>query len=190
MIYLVKISLVIFTLLVVCVPLVFSDITINTPTGSIFTGSLITINWNIYGQPPTQPVSLTIQNRHTNQITVIDDNLNLQALNKTWNVSVPEGIYFLSINDGKNKKNSSDFTVLTAAVDPPLATDVKTSTLIVVIAVGSGVVLTLILVGIWYFKWRRKKAKDNGSDIVPSTGNIDEEYVLSIDEKKFGSVFT
>ncbi|CAG8654498.1 hypothetical protein C2G38_2139127 [Gigaspora rosea] len=190
MIYFVKNSLVIFTLLFVCVPLVFSDININTPNGFIFTGSLITINWNIYGQPPTQPVSLTIQNRHTGEITAIDDNLNIQALNKTWLVSVPEGIYFLSINDGKNKKNSSDFTVLTAAVDPPLATDVKSSTLIVIIAVGSGVVLGLILAGIWYFRWRRKKAKDNGSDIIPSTGNTDEEYILSTDEKKFGSVFT
>ncbi|CAG8837853.1 44403_t:CDS:2, partial [Gigaspora margarita] len=157
-------------------------ININTPTGFIFTGNLITINWNIYGQPPTQPASLTIQNRHIDNITVIDDNLNLQALNKTWNVSVPEGIYFLSINDGKNKTNSSDFTVFTVEVDPPLATDLKTSTLIVVIAIGSGVVLTLILVGIWYFRSRHKKA---GSDIVPYTGNIYEEYVLSTDQKKF-----
>ncbi|KAF0476759.1 hypothetical protein F8M41_024343 [Gigaspora margarita] len=164
MIYLDKNNLVIFILLVVCVPLVFSDININTPTGFIFTGNLITINWNIYGQPPTQPASLTIQNRHTSNITVIDDNLNLQALNKTWNVSVPE-------------------------VDSPLATDLKTSTLIVVIAIGSGVVLTLILVGIWYFRSRHKKAKDNGSDIVPYTGNIYEEYVLSTDQKNFGSVF-
>ncbi|CAG8654641.1 743_t:CDS:2, partial [Dentiscutata erythropus] len=187
MIYLVKNNLVIFTLLIVCVPLVFSDVNIETPTGLIFTGSLITISWSIYDKPPTQPASLTIQNSQTGEFTIIDDKLNLQTLIKTWDVSVTEGIYFLSIRDGNSEVHSGDFTVFTAQVIPKPTSDYKVTTIIAVISVGSAVILIIVLVGIWYIKWRHKKEREiYESDIPYSEKKNDDELVLSTDEKKYG----
>ncbi|CAG8719775.1 11391_t:CDS:1, partial [Racocetra fulgida] len=64
-----------------------------------------------YGQPPTRPSLLKIQNRSTGDSTVIDDDLDIQSSSKIWNVSVPEGIYFLSITSGTSEGISGDFII-------------------------------------------------------------------------------
>ncbi|CAG8598845.1 12201_t:CDS:2 [Cetraspora pellucida] len=183
-----------------------NNINIITPTGNIYTGSLITISWQFFGQPSTQPSSLKIKNKSTGESTLIDNNLDIQASSKIWNVSVPEGIYFLSITDGTSEgisgdfiiskdKNSQEIIPLMLIVIKANSSTISVSTLIEVIVGGCVVVLVPIVAGIYFIRRWYKKERD-GSFTIPKTETIysvkeiDEEYNLATSEKKHGFVFT
>ncbi|CAG8545010.1 9620_t:CDS:2 [Scutellospora calospora] len=182
----IKNNLVIFALLIVCIPLIIADINIITPSGKIYTGSLITISWQIYGQPPTNPGLLKIESRSTGQSTLIDDNLNLQALSKIWNVSVPEDNYFLSINYDSSENISGDFTILQ---NTSTASGINFTVIIIVIIVGCIVIFIPIFGGILFLKkWRKKESEeipgiDNiniNNKSIPSTHIYNEKYSVVV----------
>ncbi|CAG8753725.1 11534_t:CDS:1, partial [Dentiscutata heterogama] len=71
--------------------------------------------------------------------------------------------------------------------NPTPTSDYKASTIVAIITVGSAMILILVLVGLWYIKWRCKKECElNESDIRNSEKKFDDEIVLSTDEKKYG----
>ncbi|CAG8785303.1 20933_t:CDS:1, partial [Dentiscutata erythropus] len=87
-------------------------VVVNTPTGNISTGALVTITWTINGDAPTIAGSLKIRNKATNEDTTIDEALDLSKSSKQWKVSVQPGQYIFVINDGSGEKFSGNFNVV------------------------------------------------------------------------------
>ncbi|CAG8521130.1 17280_t:CDS:2 [Racocetra persica] len=157
-----------------------------------------------YGQPPIRPSSLKIKNRSTGDSTEIDDDLDIQSSSKIWNVSVPEGIYYLSITSGTNEgisgdfivskdKNSQEIILLILPIIAENSSKISVLVLIEIIAGGCAVVLFPIFVGIYFLRVRYKKERNEGitqkTDTINSMKEFDEEYILT-NEKKHGFVFT
>ncbi|CAG8482750.1 35596_t:CDS:2 [Racocetra persica] len=94
------------------------DVMVNTPTGNLFTKAIAKITWTISGPAPAIAAILSVRNKQTNEDLVIDNQLDLNALSKQWEVNVPPGEYFLVINDGSGEKFSGTFKV-TAGVPLP-----------------------------------------------------------------------
>ncbi|CAG8742709.1 13926_t:CDS:1, partial [Dentiscutata heterogama] len=87
-------------------------VVVNTPTGNISTGALVTITWTITGAAPTIAGSLRIRNKATSEDTTIDETIDLSKLSKQWKVSVQPGQYLFVINDGSGEKFSGNFNVV------------------------------------------------------------------------------
>ncbi|KAF0520590.1 hypothetical protein F8M41_016233 [Gigaspora margarita] len=103
------IALIVIAVLVV---LVYGDVVVNTPTGTLSTTATFTITWSIEGASPTIAGTLKIRNKETNEEVTIDDSLDLTKLSKQWKVSVTPGVYIFVINDGSGEKFSGDFKVI------------------------------------------------------------------------------
>ncbi|CAG8546248.1 12453_t:CDS:2 [Dentiscutata heterogama] len=116
-------STITLSIIAVLVVLVVSEITVNTPTGTLSTGALATITWVVNGVAPTIAGTLKIRNRATNEDTTIDGALDLSKLSKQWKVDVQPGQYLFVINDGSGEKFSGFFNVISGvpsgAPNPP-----------------------------------------------------------------------
>jgi hypothetical protein len=84
---------------------------INTPSGPITQGVTIPITWTT-SAPATQPGTLNVINKNTQNTTLISDNLDLNAKKLDWVVNVDPGTYNLALNDGSGNVFSGAFDVV------------------------------------------------------------------------------
>jgi len=84
---------------------------INTPIGNITEGVTIPVTWQMAG-PATQPGTLQVVDRDTQNTTTISTTIDLNSLTFNWTVNVIPGAYNFALNDGTGSKFSGPFNVV------------------------------------------------------------------------------
>ncbi|CAG8758965.1 2764_t:CDS:2 [Gigaspora margarita] len=102
--------------------MIFSEVSaINTPSGSVANGAMITITWSYTPQANALPGTLSVIDNTTKNTVIISSSITLSTQSYQWTVNVPPGTYYLALNDGSGDKYSGTFTVFQAGGAAPAA---------------------------------------------------------------------
>ncbi|CAG8496407.1 5592_t:CDS:2, partial [Scutellospora calospora] len=153
---------------------------INTPSSRIAEGATIIITWVYTSQTNAISGILSCIDNTTQSTTVISNTINLASQSYSWTVKVPPSTYYLTLNDGSDKKYTGTFTVFSplapsgTALPPSVATSPATSTPIPAqttpnIGIYFGVAIGGFLVGILSFAgYRVYKKYYQNSNFIPT----------------------